>query len=102
MVPSGAENAVSTAIEKVWHSSKIWNCLIQLIGRTLELHKATWRMLAHKVIDGKLKIIATPDEEMVMEDGLGGYVVIEFGSPDQPNDGLGYHIRGLSSQVIHA
>ena len=42
-------------------------------------------MLAHKVIDWDLKIITAMNEEMVMEDGLGGYTVIKFVGSDQLN-----------------
>ncbi len=51
----------------------VWNRLIQLTGGTLTLHNMPWKMLAYEVFNGDLKIIATMDKTMVMEDRLGGY-----------------------------
>ncbi len=81
-VPLKTENATRKVIGRVLKSSTIWNRLIQLTGGVLALHKLMWRMLAYKVLNRDLKIIATLDNTIVMENRLGGYIAIEFVIPN--------------------
>ena len=49
-------------------------------------------MIAWQLDRGELKLVQATDEAFVMEDGRGGYSVIDFKSPDLANEGLGYKI----------
>ena len=72
--------------------AEIWNNLIMISGGSLALHKKSWRLLAWEMERGELKLIITNKEVIVMGDGKGAFVVIDFKSPDELSEGLGYRI----------
>ena len=54
------------------------------------MHKTYWRILAWRLQWGELKLVDAVDDIILMNNGRGAFMVIDFKPPDQPNEGLEY------------
>ena len=83
---------MESVIEGMQESVKIWINLIMISGGSLYLHKTSWRILAWEMVHSELKLVKAMNERIMVEYGKGAYTVIDFKSPDEANEGLGYPI----------
>jgi len=80
---------IKDAAKKMQASVSSWGKIAQMMGHALAPHKTHWASLAYEFIGGKMRLVRATEEVIVMEDSRGGYSVIDFRAPDQPNGGLG-------------
>jgi hypothetical protein len=99
--PPGATDPIPAVVRDLQHGAKVWNCLVQICGGQLALHKCNWTLIAWEFIQGKLQMVSSTTERLIMADGNGSFATIEFLPPDQPNIGLGYRICPNGSQLPH-
>ena len=86
------QHMARTMPDKAQRSDKTWNQLTQLTCRALALHKCKWGLMAWKEENGVLKMIDKMEEQILLEDGLGGHATILLQPLGKPNNGLGYQI----------
>ena len=84
------EEGPQEVAQKLQISGQIWNDLQDITGQGLAYHKEEWRMTAWDFIEGKMEMIYSTNERVVLEDGKGGLSVIEFLGPDKPVTALGF------------
>jgi hypothetical protein len=99
--PPGAPDPIPAVVRNLQHGAQVWNHLVQICGGQLALHKCNWTLIAWEFIQGRLQMVSSTTERLVMADGNGSFATIEFLSPDQPNVGLGYWICPNGSQLPH-
>lgn len=99
--PTEEEDAISTVIRNLEHSAQTWSNLVQICGGLIALHKCNWQLIAWEFQAGRLQLVHSTQERMVLDDGNGCYSVIDFLPPNQPNVGLGYRLCPDGSQKHH-
>ena len=99
--PPGASDPIPAVVCDLQHGAQVWNCLVQICGGQLALHKCNWTLIAWELIQGRLQLVLSTTERLIMADGNGSFATIEFLPPDQPNVGLGYRICPNGSQLTH-
>lgn len=99
--PLSAPHPIHTVVQNLQRSAQIWSNLVQICSGLIALHKCNWQLIAWEYIQGKLKLVTSVEDKLVLEDGHGTYAVIDYLPPDQPNVGLGYRICPNGSQAPH-
>ena len=100
-LPPGDPDPIPTVVQSLQHNAQVWSNLVQMCGGLIALHKCNWQLIAWEYNRGKLHMVTSTDERVIMEDGHGTYAVIDFLPPDQPNVGLGFRICPNGSQLHH-
>lgn len=99
--PTEEEDAISTVIQNLAQSAQIWSNLVQICGGLIALHKCNWQLIAWEHQAGRLHLVHSTQERLVLDDGNGCSSVIDFLPPNQPNVGLGYRLCPDGSQKHH-
>jgi hypothetical protein len=99
--PPGFIDPIPAVVEDLTHSANTWSKLVQICGGLIALHKCNWTLIAWEFIQGKLSLVHSTTERLVMSDGHSTYSTIDFLTPDQPNVGLGFRICPTGSQEHH-
>ena len=86
------ETPMKMVVEDMRQSARSWNNPTMITGGSLALHKTPWRLLVWEMVRVEIQLVAATEEVIMMEDGKGAFAAINFNSPDEPNEGLGYRI----------
>ena len=66
---STGEEGRQEIVQKLQTSGQIWNNLQDITGQGLAYHKEEWRMTAWAFIEGKMEMVYSTNERVVLEDG---------------------------------
>ena len=96
-----AENIlIPKLVRKLQHSGQTWSNLTSICGRLIAHHKCFWQLLAREKGD-QPRPRTDIEDELILHDDKGAYTWIDYLGPDEPNIGLGFHIRLSGHQNPH-
>ena len=98
---SDTDDEIDNVTTKLQDSGQKWNNILELVGGLPALHKTNWQMIAYKEEKGSMKLVQHTDKTIRLEDGKGGYAIIQYKPPNEPNKGLGYQICPDGNQEPH-